>query len=108
MVGFNPKSLATAKDLRKISFPVFPVLKFVIIDNLYVELQRHGINNQIIAEKILLDLADTHEIPLVATNVFLSFLENCFLKGAGILIRFFESMENVNCPVNVYWLLILK
>ena len=40
-------------------------MKNIFHDNLYVELQRHGIDNQIIAEKILLDLAETHEIPLV-------------------------------------------
>ena len=48
-------------------------LKNIFHDNLYVELQRHGIDNQIIAEKILIELADKHEIPLVATN-------DCFPK----------------------------
>ena len=41
-------------------------------------------------------------------KVLLSFFENCFLKDAGILILFLESILNENSPVNVYWLLIIK
>ncbi len=49
-------------------------LKIFFHDNIYVELQRHGIGNQVIAEKNLLDLADKLEIPLVATN-------DCFFEN---------------------------
>ena len=43
-------------------------LKKLFHDNLYIELQRHGIKSQIIAEKILINLADKNDIPIVATN----------------------------------------
>ena len=35
---------------------------------LYVELQRHGLENEMRIEPALIDLAYTHELPLVATN----------------------------------------
>ncbi len=49
-------------------------LKNIFNDNLYVELQRHGIKSQLIAEKNLIDLAYEYNIPLVATN-------DCFFQN---------------------------
>ncbi|MBL6679860.1 MAG: PHP domain-containing protein, partial [Alphaproteobacteria bacterium] len=43
-------------------------------DNLYIELQRHGLSNQDIAEDILLNFADKLNLPLVATN-------DCFFEN---------------------------
>ena len=37
-------------------------------DNLYIEIQRHGINSEDIAENILLKVANELNIPIVATN----------------------------------------
>ena len=51
-------------------------LKNIFNDNLYVELQRHGIKSQLIAEKNLIDLAYEYDIPLVATN-------DCFFQNEG-------------------------
>ena len=49
-------------------------LKNIFDDNLYIELQRHGIKSQIIAEKILLNYASEFDLPLVATN-------DCFFEN---------------------------
>ena len=49
-------------------------LKNIFNDNLYVELQRHGIKSQLIAEKNLIDIAYEYDIPLVATN-------DCFFQN---------------------------
>ena len=50
------------------------VLKELFEDNLYIELQRHGIKSQINAEKILLDASENFDLPLVATN-------DCFFEN---------------------------
>jgi len=50
------------------------VLKELFYDNLYVELQRHGIKGQVDAEKILLDSSENFDLPLVATN-------DCFFEN---------------------------
>ena len=50
------------------------VLKELFEDNLYIELQRHGIKSQINAEKILLDASENFDLPLVATN-------DCFFES---------------------------
>ncbi len=50
------------------------ILKNLFKDNLYIELQRHGLKSEIISEKMLLDLAEKYDLPLVATND--SFFEN--------------------------------
>ena len=50
------------------------ILKDLFHDNLYIELQRHGIKSQINAEKILLDSSHKLNLPLVATN-------DCFFEN---------------------------
>ncbi len=61
-------------------------LKNIFDDNLYVELQRHGIKSQLIAEKNLIDLAYEYDIPLVATN-------DCFFQNEGK----FEAHQVLTC-----------
>ena len=51
-----------------------------------VELQRHGIKSQLIAEKNLIDLAYEYDIPLVATN-------DCFFQNQNK----FESHQVLTC-----------
>jgi DNA polymerase-3 subunit alpha len=43
-------------------------LKDIFGDRFYIELQRHGMREEEMHEEALIDLAYTHEIPLVATN----------------------------------------
>ena len=61
-------------------------LKDIFNDNLYIELQRHGIKSQVIAEKILIDLANEYGLPLVATN-------DCFFKNENE----FEAHQVLTC-----------
>jgi len=49
-------------------------LKSLFQDNLYIELQRHGLEIQDIAEKILIEISHELNIPLVATN-------DCFFEN---------------------------
>ncbi len=70
----KPASLNNAKLVKeRLTF-----LKNIFNDNLYVELQRHGIKSQLIAEKILIDLACEYDLPLVATNDCFFLNENKF------------------------------
>jgi len=55
-------------------------------DNLYIELQRHGLSNQDIAEDILLNFADKLNLPLVATN-------DCFFENE----KKFNSYQVLTC-----------
>ena len=50
------------------------MLKSLFDDNLYIELQRHGLKKQIISEKNLIKAADNFNLPLVATN-------DCFFEN---------------------------
>ena len=50
------------------------ILNNLFDDNLYVELQRHGLKDQIISEKNLIEAADKFNLPLVATN-------DCFFQS---------------------------
>ena len=43
-------------------------LNTVFDQRFYIEIQRHGLEEQIIAEPTLIDLAYKHDVPLVATN----------------------------------------
>ncbi len=61
-------------------------LKNIFNDNLYIELQRHGIKSQLIAEKLLIDLAYENNIPLVATN-------DCFFENENK----FEAHQVLMC-----------
>ncbi len=61
-------------------------LKNIFNDNLYVELQRHGIKSQLIAEKNLIDLAYEYDVPLVATN-------DCFFQNENK----FEAHQVLTC-----------
>ena len=49
-------------------------LKVLFQDNLYIELQRHGLEIQDVAEKILIEISHELNIPLVATN-------DCFFEN---------------------------
>ena len=62
-------------------------LKKIFNDNLYIELQRHGIKSQLTAEKILIELACEHDVPLVATN-------DCFFQNEDK----FESHQVLTSP----------
>ncbi len=66
----KPASLSNVKLVNK----RLNYLKNIFDDNLYIEIQRHGIKNQIIAEKILLESAKKLKIPIVATN-------DCFFES---------------------------
>ena len=55
-------------------------------DNLYVELQRHGMKSELIAEKNLIDLAFEYDVPLVATN-------DCFFQNENK----FEAHQVLTC-----------
>lgn len=46
-------------------------------DRFYIELQRHGLKSEDIAEEFLLEYAYTHNVPLVATN-------NCFFTDPSM------------------------
>ena len=61
-------------------------LKKLFNENLYIELQRHGLHSQIIAEKVLIDLAKEHDLPLVATN-------DCFFENENK----FHAHQVLNC-----------
>ena len=58
LVG-GQKDVAVARLVR---------LKALFADRLYVELQRHGLDEERIAEVSLLNLADEFRVPIVATN----------------------------------------
>ena len=62
------------------------LLKNIFDKNLYIELQRHGINSQIIAEKVLIELANKNGLPLVATN-------DCFFENE----KKFHAHQVLNC-----------
>ncbi len=61
-------------------------LKKIFNDNLYIEIQRHGIKRQLVAEKILIDLACKYDLPIVATN-------DCFFQNENK----FESHQVLTC-----------
>ncbi len=70
----KPASLNNTKLVKeRLNF-----LKNIFNDNLYVELQRHGIKSQLIAEKILIDFAFEYDLPVVATNDCFFLNENKF------------------------------
>ena len=62
------------------------ILKKLFQDNLYIELQRHGLKNQIISEKILIDAAENFNLPIVATN-------DCFFENP----QKFNSHQVLTC-----------
>jgi len=78
----KPASLNNIKLLKE----RLKYLKNNFNDNLYVELQRHGIKSQLIAEKNLIDLAYEYDIPLVATN-------DCFFQNEDK----FEAHQVLTC-----------
>ena len=78
----KPASLNNIKLVRE----RLKYLKNIFNDNLYVELQRHGIKSQLIAEKILIDLACELNLPLVATN-------DCFFQNENK----FEAHQVLTC-----------
>ena len=78
----KPASLNNTKLVRE----RLKYLKNIFNENLYVELQRHGIKTQLVAEKILIDLACEYDLPLVATN-------DCFFQNENK----FESHQVLTC-----------
>lgn len=44
------------------------LLKHFFVDRLYMEISRHGVDQELQTEEALLDLAYTHDLPIVATN----------------------------------------
>ncbi len=78
----KPASLNNTKLVRE----RLKYLKNIFNENLYVELQRHGIKTQLVAEKILIDLACKFDLPLVATN-------DCFFQNE----KKFESHQVLTC-----------
>ena len=78
----KPASLNNTKLVRE----RLKYLKNIFNENLYVELQRHGIKTQLVAEKILIDLACEFDLPLVATN-------DCFFQNENK----FESHQVLTC-----------
>ena len=78
----KPASLNNTKLVRERLI----YLKNIFNENLYVELQRHGIKTQLVAEKILIDLACEFDLPLVATN-------DCFFQNENK----FESHQVLTC-----------
>ena len=61
-------------------------LENIFNDNLYVELQRHGIKSELIAENNLIELAYEYDVPLVATN-------DCFFQNENK----FEAHQVLTC-----------
>ncbi len=61
-------------------------LKNIFNENMYIELQRHGIKSQLVAEKNLIVLASQYDLPLVATN-------DCFFQNQ----KKFESHQVLTC-----------
>ena len=53
-------------------------LKSLFNDNLYIEIQRHGLKNQIVSEKNLIEAADNFNLPIVGTN-------DCFFESPNKL-----------------------
>ena len=78
----KPASLNNTKLVRE----RLKHLKNIFNENLYIELQRHGIKTQLVAEKILIDLASEFDLPLVATN-------DCFFQNENK----FESHQVLTC-----------
>ncbi|CBI76360.1 DNA polymerase III alpha subunit [Bartonella clarridgeiae 73] len=63
----GPINLALAEDRKERAVERLTYLKKIFGDRLYVELQRHGSYDRKV-EAVLIELAYTYEIPLVATN----------------------------------------
>ncbi|MET4808016.1 DNA polymerase III subunit alpha [Limibacillus sp. MBR-115] len=61
-------------------------LKTIFNDRLYIEIQRHGIQDEVASEPALLDLAYRHDLPLVATN-------DCYFLDAQI----YEAHDALLC-----------
>ena len=53
---------------KDVAFQRLSRLKALFGDRLYIELQRHGLDEEQIAEHALLELADAFSLPIVATN----------------------------------------
>ena len=64
----GPVNEALVNGQRSLAAEVLLKLKAQFEDRLYVELQRHGTSNEKVAEPSLIELAYSHDIPLVATN----------------------------------------
>ncbi len=66
--GLGPVNAALVAGQESCARDRLLALKAVFDDRLYVELQRHGMPDELNSEPGLIDLAYGHEIPLVATN----------------------------------------
>jgi len=64
-------------------------LKTIFADSLYIELQRHGTNNEQVLESTFIEKAYEHNIPLVATN-------NAYFSDPS----YFEAHDALLCIAN--------
>lgn len=66
--AFGPIGQALWDDDRDLAQTRLTTLKSVFDDRLYVELQRHGLDQEKATEAAMVELAYAHDLPLVATN----------------------------------------
>jgi len=64
----GPIGKALREGQKDAAFERLKVLEKVFGNRLYVEIQRHGLKHEVEAEPLLLDLAYTRGLPIVATN----------------------------------------
>lgn len=60
----NPASIANSK----LVYTRLKLLQEIFDDNLYIEIQRHGMSNEDVSEPLLLNAAKDLNLPIVATN----------------------------------------
>ncbi len=65
---FGPLNQALLRGGNKAAISVFERLLAMFEDRFYIELQRHGLPEELETESGLIDLAYGHNVPLVATN----------------------------------------
>jgi DNA polymerase III subunit alpha len=66
--AFGPIGQALWDDDQELAQTRLTTLKSVFDDRLYVELQRHGLEQEKATEAAMVELAYAHDLPLVATN----------------------------------------
>jgi DNA polymerase III subunit alpha len=64
----GPIGTALREGQKEVAFERLKVLEKIFGNRLYVEIQRHGLKQEIEAEPMLLDLAYARGLPIVATN----------------------------------------
>lgn len=66
--AFGPIGQAIWDEDKELAETRLTTLKSVFADRLYVELQRHGLDQEKTCEAAMVELAYAHDLPLVATN----------------------------------------